>query len=436
MTMQSCGIRRCLGSATITAWGLTALALCGTLTAAADGTWIRDVPDSVLVVEPEGEQADPEEAGAPAADTVETFFSATCVGGDGWIIGGPDACPCKQCFDGRPCRGGNSGQRRTFDPPGLFQRLAALHDKAGACWTGRVDALILWRENPRYRPLFSEDLGGGVQGADVLNANQLNSTGAAGPRFTLARLSQCGDGIEASYLRAFNFRSQRILPTTAGGYMLSPPGIFGNTLDGINTGDVNLGSALQGFEFNGRRQLWRNVAILGGLRWMEWRESLTIQDSTDNPVPPPDFFTEQFSASALNSLWGLQLGFNVHMLDVGSWMRIDGVVKGAACYNIATQTSTYQDNTGLAPIGVTVGTNPVNSAFVGEVGMTGTVPIHRNIDLTFGYLGLFLEGIAQPTNLLSGQNIIDPVAPPPSGTITTTGNVIVQGVTLGLQARW
>jgi len=435
MTMHSCGIGRCVRPATITTW-LAALALCGTLAAAADGTWTGDVADSVLGIGPETERADADETAWPAADVMETSFAPSCMGDDGCMVDDPAACPCAECLAGRPCHGGDSFRRRSFDPPGLFQRLATLHDKTGACWIGRVDALILWRENPRFRPLFSEDLGGGVRGADVLNANQLNSTGAAGPRFTLARLDHCGNGIEASYLRAFNFRSQRTLPTTAGGYMLSPPGIFGNTLDGINTADVNLGSAIQGFEFNGRRQVWRNVAILGGLRWTEWRESITIQDSADNPAPPPTLFTEQFSTSALNSLWGLQLGFNVHMLDVGNWLRVDGVVKGAACYNIATQTSTYQDNTGLGPIGVTVATNRVNSAFVGEVGMTGTVPIHRNIDITFGYLGLFLEGIAQPTNLLSDQNIIDPVAPPPSGTISTTGNVIVQGVTLGLQGRW
>ena len=62
------------------------------------------------------------------------------------------------------------------------------------------------------------------------------------------------------------------------------------------------------------------------------------------------------------------------------------------------------------------------------------IPLRRNLDLRCGYFGLWLQGLAQPTRQLSGQtlNQIDPA----SGTLTTNGGVVLQGVSLGLEGRW
>jgi hypothetical protein len=78
---------------------------------------------------------------------------------------------------------------------------------------------------------------------------------------------------------------------------------------------------------------------------------------------------------------------------------------------------------------------PASCSFVGEVGMTGVMPICENWDFRFGYLGLWLTGLAQPTNQLSGQSIAQGDVPP-AGTLSTVGTAIVQGVTLGVEGRW
>ena len=71
---------------------------------------------------------------------------------------------------------------------------------------------------------------------------------------------------------------------------------------------------------------------------------------------------------------------------------------------------------------------------MGEVGMTGVIPIHCNLDFRIGYVGFWLESIAQPTEQLSGQVLTPSFAP--EGSLTTAGRVVLQGLSLGLEGRW
>jgi hypothetical protein len=66
--------------------------------------------------------------------------------------------------------------------------------------------------------------------------------------------------------------------------------------------------------------------------------------------------------------------------------------------------------------------------------MTGVMPITSCLDFRFGYFALWLSGIAQPTQQLSGQQLVP--GEDASGSLATNGGVVVQGVTLGLEGRW
>ena len=117
----------------------------------------------------------------------------------------------------------------------------------------------------------------------------------------------------------------------------------------------------------------------------------------------------------------------------GKGFRLEGLVKAGAYYNAASQTSTYSND--VTPVNGSITVNsPASAAFVGEVGLTGVVPLRRNLDLRVGYFGLWLQGLAQPTRQLSGQTLNQ--FDPPSGTLTTNGGVVLQGVSLGLEGRW
>jgi hypothetical protein len=66
--------------------------------------------------------------------------------------------------------------------------------------------------------------------------------------------------------------------------------------------------------------------------------------------------------------------------------------------------------------------------------LTGVVPIANNWDFRGGYFGLWLESIAQPSRQLSGQRL--PPASPPGASLSTIGNLVLQGVSLGIEGRW
>jgi len=336
------------------------------------------------------------------------------------------------CTNGICGTTGASGTCNCGDPPGFFQKLSAIHDKSTACWVGRIDALLVWRNAPPDRPLVDTD---DVEPLSVFNANQLDSLGAAGPRVSLIRRDRCtGNAVEAAYLNVANFRSQRALddqPDTT--FTLADPGIFGNVdRQPFTNGAVNLGSRLQSFELNRLFCHGPNLRWIAGFRWVEWQENFWLQ--TENTDVDP-FITDRYATDCVNSLYGGQIGADLTLLTLAR-LRVDSVVKAGAYYNNAVQRSSYTTDEFGAPetFGVRVGQSPLSGAFVGEVGLTGVMPITNRIDLRVGYFGLWLSGIAQPTQQLSGQQLVP--GEDEEGSINANGGVVVQGLTLGLEGRW
>lgn len=314
------------------------------------------------------------------------------------------------------CPPGGQGCKDCCKPPyGLFNRLI---DNKHACWTFRTDGILLWRNSPRTQPLY--DYFPPAKGT-ALDAHQINSTPAGGPRFSIFRTDGCGDALEATYFRAANFRGISTLPFRQEGYQPA----YLPIPSGVDTATANLGSSLQSFELNGRMTVCKTIQLLGGFRWFEWRESLQMNDSSSVAVPP---FQESVSVNCINSLYGYQIGFD-SLLFNSHWLRVEGLMKGGAYLNNALQTTVA--NTSISPTTYQsrVGT-PHTPAFVGELGLTGVVPITCNCDFRFGYMGLWLESLAQPTNQ---KQTLDPAVP---ATLNLTGGVVLQGITLGLEGRW
>lgn len=328
------------------------------------------------------------------------------------------------------CRCWNAWNR-----PGIFQGLHARHATGDACWKFRTDALILWRYAPASRPLI---ISGDRLGTPLLDADQLQSTATGGVRGTLLRIDGCtGNAWEASYLFAGNFTAQRTLPYQAGfPYALAPPGIYGNNESvPFDSGTMSLLAQLQGAEFNRHLALGPNLRWLAGFRWLQWQERFSLVDTLDDGTY---WLEDRYRTDCHNNLYGGQIGFDSRLLTLGS-LRVDSVVKAGAYYNAGWQSSSYTlidfntpENSGVAS--VTVAESPAACSFVGEVGMTGALPITENIDFRFGYLGLWLTGLVQPTQQLSGQQVTPGLAS--VGTINAKGGTFVQGVTLGLEARW
>ena len=313
-----------------------------------------------------------------------------------------------------------------------------------ANWTFRADALLLWRNAPSSRPIYSTVVPGNERiGPTALNANDLNSDVLGAPRLSLLRTNCEGHTFEATYLYAGNFYSERSLPYSADGYATSPPGIYGNVWGPPNTSldsaSAKLIGQLQSVEFNTRHCMWADTCqFLMGARWLQWNETLQMTDSFYHSQPlPPVSGTDFYQTQCFNNLWGGQIGLDTLLLGRVGQARAEGLVKAGAYYNAAGQNSAYEYTTQppFTFFQSNRNTEPASAAFVGEVGITAVIPIACNWDFRCGYFGLWLTGLAQPTNQLSHQTIT-PNQDPPSGTLDTTGALIVQGLSLGLEGRW
>lgn len=341
------------------------------------------------------------------------------------VVGDP-SCPAAGCPTDTPAT-----------PPGLAQYFKIWHDRNDACWVGRADGLLLWRDSPPSRPLV---VTGDGTGTVLLDANQLQSTATGGVRSSLLRIDGCsGDAWELGYIYAGTFTARRMLPflpDDPAAYALAEPGIFGeNAAQPFSSGTASLLARLQSAELNRHLAAGPNLRWLAGFRWLQWQEQFTLADRLDDGV---NLIDDYYSSDCINNLFGGQLGVDARLLTLGAF-RVDSVVKAGAYYNDASQTSVYSITDLVDPANsgtstVTVLQSPASCSFVGEVGITGVLPIRSNWDLRFGYLALWLTGLAQPTQQLSGQSL--PVGGDAVGTLTANGGALLQGVTLGLEGRW
>lgn len=317
------------------------------------------------------------------------------------------------------------------EPAGILEHLHAWHQQG--CWIGRADGLLLWRDAPPERPIVES---GVIPVEPILDANQLNSTATGGVKGSILRIDRCtGHGWEGGYLYAGTFTARRNLPVEpAFPYALAPPGIYGNNdSQPFDSGTVTLLARLQGAEINRLIAGGPNLRWLAGFRWVQWHERFTLQDTLDDGFNPP--INDLYQTTCDNNLYGGQIGVDARLLSLGLF-RVDSGVKAGAYYNTAVQTSSYTTDDPAFPgtASVSVGQSPAACSFVGEVGLTGVLPISSNLDFRFGYVGLWLTGLAQPTQQLSGQQLTPGIAS--IGSITTNGGVLLQGVTLGLEGRW
>ncbi len=311
--------------------------------------------------------------------------------------------------------------------------LGPLFRKCDAYWVGRVDALVAWRSAPPDRPLVET----GLTAVPVLNANGMDSTAAAGPRFSLFRFNDAnGTAWETTFFQLANWRSERPLSAQSNLYALAPPGFYGNgNTQNFDTGVANLGSRLKSLEINRHWWIGPNVRFLAGFRWLEWQESFSLADEFVGTETIQDFYR----TDAINSLYGGQIGLDAVLYSL-PWMRFDSIVKAGAYYNNGVQSSLYaSDATGsFLSQSVTINQSPVSGAFVGEVGLTGVIPVTNWLDIRVGYSGWWLSGLVQPTQQLTGQVLTEPAGgiDPTSGTINANGGVLVQAATVGLEGRW
>ena len=303
-------------------------------------------------------------------------------------------------------------------------------------WSGRTEALLLWRDAPQGLPLFNTFASGAATGP-ALNAADFASGMAAGPRFTLFRHTGDDGAIEFNFLRVQSFAAGRALPETDGGYQLADldKGIF--CCPSIVPADAvagGLSSGLQSFEINRRLPTDGRWQWLAGFRWVQWNEQARI-DAAWLPIGPVAPLST-YATRTNNDLYGLQIGGDSILCELGRSFRIEGLGKAGIFWNRSVQSSAnvYSGDPIQDAFALSTARSVSRGAFVGEVGATAVYDLFDWLSLRAGYAAFWLGGLATATNQFDDQCLcpLDPVRT----AVDTGGSVFVHGLTLGLEARW
>lgn len=291
------------------------------------------------------------------------------------------------------------------------------------CWTGRAESLLLWRDAPQGN-LFFESTGAG----SGLNAADFTSGMAAGPRLTLFRHTGDLGAIEFNYFNVRSFTATEMLPATAGGYRWGPDLFCCAPLVGIDEVSGSMSSQLQSFEINRRVPTDGRVQWLGGFRWFQWNEGIGLAAITDLG----DRYG--FNTDTHNDLYGLQIGVDTILLRSGGSVWVEGLAKAGGYYNQAAQFTSFT-NSFPPPDAISGGTSTTRMAFVGELGVTGVWQVNDWLALRTGWVAFWASGLALAPNQLPEQCLVCEDSPPTQST-NTGGSVFVNGLSIGLEARY
>lgn len=293
-------------------------------------------------------------------------------------------------------------------------------------WVVQADALFLWQYTPGDRPLYFN-----AQEAPALTTQQIQPTVGIGPRIGLFLNRTDCSAIEANYFTVQSMVASTGLPVTGDGSQYSMNNLAGGTFADIDSATVTTSSSIQSFELNLRE--WNRGAFtwLVGVRWVEWNESMAIQDNFTDSTQFSGI--DNVNVRTNNDLYGAQIGGDVLLWNTQQIVRFNAIGK-AGIYGNATanqRTTTASDRPGDSPLDVSDSANAV--AFFGEVGIVGSVKLTEWLAWRTGYNFFWLSGVAVPAAQLS---LTDPSTNPPTTAVNSKGSVLLHGVNTGLEARW
>lgn len=293
---------------------------------------------------------------------------------------------------------------------------------AGACpggrrWAIQADALVLWRNDIGGPPLLLDSFGAvGLDAADVRTA------AAAGPRIGVIRNLGCGRSIEGNWFNVGGIQGTTV--TDGVGAPYTAIGLADLPLSDIAAADYTTHGQIKSAEFNYRWSQGRRVIWLAGFRWIEWNETATVNYEFTAPSPLTNGLTQ---SRVGNDLYGGQFGCRLRLWDLGTW-QVSTVGKAGLYGNVAYQGSTAVIDGGSLG---SVAASADDVAFFGEVGVNSTLWLTRWLAWRAGYNFFWLEGVATAAQQL-------PLGSFGTGTasINSNGSVFLQGFSTGLEARW
>ena len=286
----------------------------------------------------------------------------------------------------------------------------------GSRWAIQAEALILWRNNIDAQPLLTSS-----DGAVALDAGDVRTAAAGGPRIGVLYNLGCGRAIEGNY---FNVGGIQGSTSTDGlGAPYTPVDLAEFYFTDIEEAEYTTRGQIKSAELNYRWCHGRRVIWLAGVRWVEWNEIATVEMQEASGEARGN----NIQANVGNDLYGGQFGCRLKFWDFGTW-QVGAVGKAGVFGNTA-----YQRTTGLVdgvPLGP-LGADESNVAFFGEVGINSTLWLNRWLAWRVGYNFFWLQGVATAAQQFPLGNFGEDTA-----SINSNGAVFLQGFSTGLETRW
>jgi hypothetical protein len=290
-------------------------------------------------------------------------------------------------------------------------------------WTAQIDALLLWQTNIPSRSLFVDS----VTDQTVLNANQAIPPVSAAPRYALLYHHDPCDALEINYFQIQSFAGEAAVGPGANLYASDT--LPGAPFADILSAQVATTAGLKSWEFNLRRNQGGILTWLGGFRWVEWNQQMTITDQNTTGATGLDGYAVQTG----NNLYGGQFGADLLLWNAHRRVKVNGLAKGGVFYNYqAYQGTTLSgDQEVPPPESNTLRASKDACSFFGEVGLTGEYKLTEWLSWRAGYTLFWLGGIATPASQLALSDFTAQTT-----TVNTYSSAFLHGVTTGLEARW
>ena len=291
--------------------------------------------------------------------------------------------------------------------------------------SGSVDALMLWRNGLPERPLYFNSSDPAVV---PLNAGDVPSSMAAGPRFRID-LSPSGEGgWEFNYFTVQSFNGSRSAVSPSGD--LEQDYIFGFLFPDVTAAQAVSSAGIQSFELNRRKSLSRfDGDFLYGFRWIEWTDRLTVTDTT---VTGTLTGSDLFIANTYDSLYGGQIGLDMLLFGDKNVAWVEGLGKAGVYYNHASQSS-YANSVSTSQIERSTSTAADLTSFFGEVGFTGCYKLTEHWTARLGFMMFWLGNGTAAADQLSINNLFSTQV---ETGIDNGATVFLYGINLGLEAAW
>lgn len=335
-----------------------------------------------------------------------------------------------------------------------------------ARWTASLETIALNRSNSSVSQPLTNTVPAEVNylqtripslSTEAFNSNQFDQGFEVGPRITLNYRDESGHGLELSYFNVRNLNDSRTTGPNGLWLTMYGPGVFWQTQDFPNQGFTwTSTSNLTSAEANAKKEIGKDLRLLAGFRWFRLDDSLTgaVSPSDDylpnwkttpactlNPTfqnlldcPPgliatssPSSFSTFWMSSTTNKLFGLQIGAEGDVLNIGK-LSLGGSLKAGIYNNRATQSSAVS----MAKKFYYASANSNRAAYAAEGTVQVKYQVSASLAIKLGYKLLWLDRVALAPGQISETYAASGTSLTATG-VNTRANVLFQGGTLGLE---